>query len=158
VTAKVVKQRDHAGGEPFGFRLHEVEVRHDSQGRTVTSCSILETDASAARPGKRSKRSPVERLAIKALADLVDEKGTPAPEGVDLPTDILAVGLNDWRDELFKANIIVRDEKGGHRQVFKRMKDALQDAGVIGVREISEGNVIVWVAVAPSVDDQGDLL
>jgi hypothetical protein len=160
-TAKVTKQRDRAGGEVFSFRLHQVELdRVNSKGEKIKSCAILEDEVAQARaPAGHPKLSDRERLAVQCLRDLISKKGAPPPEGFDvpdLPTGVLAVSLDDWRGELFKRNVITREDDG-HRQKFKRLKDGLQADKVIGVGEISEGNVIVWVVASPA-GAQGSLL
>lgn len=43
-VATVAKQRDHAGGDVFGFRLEPVEIGHDIDGHTITSCVVALID------------------------------------------------------------------------------------------------------------------
>jgi len=50
--ATIVKQRDHASGDVFGFKLEAVEIGQDDDGKSITSCIVVETEgeASASRP------------------------------------------------------------------------------------------------------------
>jgi hypothetical protein len=144
-TATVRKQRDRVGGEEFGFRLQSVDIGKNSHGEASTSCVIFAFDAAPrAAPGGRKKLSDPQRLALEALTDCLTEKGKPPPEGFELPAGLLAVQLEDWKQEIFRRTIIDPDS-GNPRQTFIRLKEGLLVRRFIGARD-----KIVWLVAPPN--------
>jgi hypothetical protein len=84
-AALVTKQRDHNGGEEFGFALKSVTIGVDEDGDEITSCVVEESDAET---GKRSKRKLTKNQ--KVLAETFDQMvgsglGRPNPGGPLMP-------------------------------------------------------------------------
>jgi RecA-family ATPase len=66
-SAKVMKQRDHGGGEQFYFGLQKVDLGHDQDGEAVTSCVLTETEEPAAGDG--TPPMSICRLMLKDIGD-----------------------------------------------------------------------------------------
>jgi hypothetical protein len=71
-TAKVVKQRDHVGGEVFGFTLRPIEIAKDEHGAPLTSC-VVETTQTPVDAPKRASIPKAAQTALRALAEALDE-------------------------------------------------------------------------------------
>jgi hypothetical protein len=71
-TAKVVKQRDHVGGEVFGFTLRPIEIAKDEHGAPLTSC-VVETTQTPVDAPKRASIRKAAQTALRALAEALDE-------------------------------------------------------------------------------------
>ncbi|MBZ9673438.1 AAA family ATPase [Mesorhizobium sp. ES1-3] len=133
VVATTTKQRDHASGDAFAFKLVPVEIGQDEEGRAITSCAIEEADAAPAIAPKQ-QMSAKQRNAITALHNVVASQGTPAPPAFNLPAGIVTVQADHWRDELFRRGDL--DSGGANpRQDFRRLRDQLKARNLIGERD-----------------------
>jgi hypothetical protein len=84
-AAIVTKQRDHNGGEEFGFTLKLVSIGIDEDGDEITSCIVETADVEA---NKKSKRKLTKNQ--KVLAETFDQMigdgyGRPNPAGPGMP-------------------------------------------------------------------------
>jgi hypothetical protein len=57
--------------------------------------------------------------------------GNPAPASDHIPQGIPCVTLKDWREYLFKHNLINRE--GSYREQFRRLHVTLKNADAIGI-------------------------
>jgi hypothetical protein len=138
VTVEFMK--DGPEGEKLTSRLEVVEIGHDSDGETMTSCAIVPVEDTAVNPNINRRLSDRQRLALDALADCVVEQGNPPPATFGLPTGLLAVSVAAWRDAMISRGIIDKDAKNP-REDFRRLKTSLQARREIGIRE-----ELVWRA------------
>jgi hypothetical protein len=60
--------------------------------------------------------------------------GKPPPSGFGLPAGLLAVDIDQWREEMFARGILDRKARNP-RTDFKRLKDGLQVKSLIGIRD-----------------------
>ncbi len=84
-AALVMKQRDHQGGEEFGFSLKAVTIGIDEDGDEITSCVVEEAEVD---PNKKSKRKLTknQRLLTETFDQLIgDGLGKPNPSGPMMP-------------------------------------------------------------------------
>jgi hypothetical protein len=93
-----------------------------------------------ASPANR-KLSPRDKLALDALTNCALDRGKPPPFGFGLPSGLLAVEIDQWREEMFTRGILDR-KASNPRTDFKRVKESLQVKHLIGIRDD-----MVWSAV-----------
>ena len=75
-----------------------------------------------------------QRLALDALTDCAAEHGKRPPGSFGLPAGLVAVELDQWRDEL-RARGALNEDAANPRQDFRRLKNSLQARKLIGARE-----------------------
>ncbi len=134
-TATVVKANDSEEGERVAFTLESVPIGQDAEGTQTTAPVIVPQDISAAqlRPTPR-KLSDRNKLALAALVDTTITLGEPAPARLQLPAGINVVQLDQWRDALFKRNVLDRSS-ANPRKDFIRIREALASRLLIGMQE-----------------------
>lgn len=140
--AAVTKQRDLDGGVEFAFKLEQVVVGSDRRGKAITSCVVVSVD-DAPRPS-RITLTPKEKLALDQLRNaLIDHGGTRAGQR-NIPSSVPVVPLDRWRERLVSADIVDGTNRDTGRRQWNRLKDALQNKGIIRVWE-----GLVWLAGQP---------
>jgi hypothetical protein len=140
IVVTVEFMKDGPEGETLLSRLEVVEVGHDADGETMTSCVIVPVEDTAAKPDTNRKLPDRQRLALDALADCAVEQGKPPPAAFGLPAGLLAVSVAAWRDAMISRGIIDKDAKNP-REDFRRVKNSLQVRREIGIRD-----ELVWRA------------
>ena len=80
-----------------------------------------------------AKLKPKAKLGLDQLSACIAEAGREAPVSTNIPAGARGVTLDEWRDRLGKAAVI--NVKGNPRQEFKRIREDLQNAKLIGVWE-----------------------
>jgi hypothetical protein len=148
ITVKVEWLKDGQEGEEIVSQLKEVELGMDSYGDPIVSCVVVADDPMArilATPGGQIVRPAVAKLKPKAklgrdqLRACIGEAGREAPVSTHIPAEARVVTLEEWRELLGKAGVI--NVNGNPRQEFKRIREELQSAKLIGVWED-----FVWLA------------
>ena len=137
-TATVAKQRDHIGGQVFGFRLQPVEIARDKEGAPVTSCVVVATERPVEAP-KRASIPKAAQTALRALAEASDEQGTPAPPSERIPRGIKTVTVDWWRAQAYRRGISTGEERA-KQQAFKRASEYL-----IGASRVGTWDDLVWL-------------
>lgn len=132
-TATVVKQRDHATGDAFGFKLEPVEIGMDADENRVTSCVVVETEGEAPKGERKGRPPKAAQIALKALHEAVAECGEPAPASNHIPPNARIVSLERWRDYAYRRGISTSDEPKAKSQAFKRASEHLIAGGTVGV-------------------------
>lgn len=95
ITATVAKQRDHRIGDPFAFRLIPVQIGTDENGELVTSCAVEPVSGVVVRSEAKRQRDPkAAQIALRALAEAVDERGAVPPSSIHIPTSIKVVSVS----------------------------------------------------------------
>jgi hypothetical protein len=118
-TAKVVKQRDGETGAEYPFRLKVVELGTDEDGDPVTSCVVVEADATPANP--RAVLTSDQRAALNVLTRLVAFKGREEP---GTPVGRRVVTIGEWW-ESFYAQAKSGAKPATKRQAFRRASSEL---------------------------------
>ena len=94
-TAEVVKQRDRLSGDKFSFALKSLDIGQDDDGAPVTSCVVVVTD----RPAGTAKKANLPKaavIALRALAEAVDEQGKPSTTGApQIPSSVKVVSQDE---------------------------------------------------------------
>ena len=141
ITATVAKQRDHRVGNPFAFRLIPVEVGTDENGELVTSCVVEpETGAVARTEAKRQRDPKAAQIALRALAEAIEEQGVVPPSSIHIPTSIKVVSVSVWRRQAYLRGISTSSEERARQQAFKRASEHL-----IGVNRVGIWDDQVWL-------------
>jgi AAA domain len=148
ITVKVEWLKDGQEGAEIVSQLEQVELGADSYGDPIVSCVVVAGDLMArilAKPAGQivrpevAKLTPKSKLGLDQLSACIAEAGREAPVSTNIPAGARGVTLDEWRDRLGKAGVI--NVKGNPRQEFKRIREDLQSAKLIGVWED-----FVWLA------------
>ena len=139
IIVEVEFQKDGAAGDIIASRLKPVEVGKDVDGEVITSCVITPTEALETHNAKPTRRLPDRaKLGLRALSEAILAHGKPAPTALGLPPDIRVVTQGEWRDELYRQNVISA-EAANPRADFTRIQNQLAARDLIGSR-----NDLVW--------------
>jgi hypothetical protein len=142
-TATVELMKDGPEGDVIGFKLKTVEVGLDADDEPITSCVVVEADATATRSASRLNNR--QRRALDVLNDLAVDVGKPAPDEKHYPPGATVAPVEAWRENLFKAGVLDHDAKNP-RADFKRLRESLQTRGVVG-----EWDGLMWAVRKPKV-------
>ena len=131
---RVLKQRDGAAGDTFGFGLEVIEVAYTEDGDPITSCVVVPVEG-VSKPVEKPKLKVEYQAALGFLWDVVAEVGQP----LDKPgyPNLKAVTVDQWRDRLKQRGLY--DGDGPSRNWLARCKQAL-----IGARLITIDERLVW--------------
>jgi hypothetical protein len=134
IVVTVERMKDGPEGDSLISKLESIEVGADSDGDPITSCVVVPVDGEAPREATNRKLSDRQRLALDALTDCAAEHGKRPPGSFGLPAGLVAVELDQWRDEL-RARGALNEDAANPRQDFRRLKNSLQARKLIGARE-----------------------
>jgi|SRR5215216_5089485 hypothetical protein len=133
VVMTVEYMKDGPEGDVIASTLEQVEVGIDEDGDPITSCVVVPADRPASQ-SKDRKLSPVNEAGLRALHECLADKGEVLPYYSEhIPKGVACVTLDEWRDYLFKLDIINKD--GSYREQFRRLRVKLKNAAVIGIWE-----------------------
>jgi AAA domain len=133
VVAEVEMMKDGAEGATFTSSLQVIEVGTDNAGKVMTSCAIVPINGEPAETAKNKGRKlpPIASAALRSLQDCLADMGKAAPASDHIPQGVSCVTLAEWREYLFKHNLVNRE--GSYREQFKRLHVTLKNAGKIGI-------------------------
>jgi AAA domain len=137
-VATVVSAKDFPEGTEIYYRLEAVAVGTDPDGDPITSLVVLSPEEAGAQPELRKATrglGPVQKNGLNALTECLAQSGTDAPAAFGLPAGIKVVGLEQWRQELFRRDIIERGAGKNPASQWSRLKNKLLDKGHIGIRD-----------------------
>jgi AAA domain len=129
IITKVEHMKDGQASKPLASRLELVELGTDDDGDPITTCIIVPSDNATGKANARL--SPKAVAGLRCLQDCLADLGKPAPASDHFPVGIRTVTLKDWREYLFKHNLINRE--GSYREQFQRLHVTLKNAGAIGI-------------------------
>jgi hypothetical protein len=132
-TATVKKANDQPEDVLTGFRLEPFDFGPDEDG-DPSSTFILSEEILSGAKADRATLSDRQRLAIEALTEVTLSHGCVPPVVRGLPQDIKVVTADQWRDELYRRNILDPDGKNP-RARFNELRSALDAKKLIGVHE-----------------------
>jgi len=149
ITVKVEWLKDGEEGAEIVSWLKPIELGADSYGDPIKSCVVVADDPVArlmatpagqiVRPGV-AKLKPKATLGLDHLRACIAEAGREAPVSTThIPAGARVVTLDEWGEWLGKAGVI--NVEGNPREQFKRIREELQNAKLIGVWE-----GLVWLA------------
>lgn len=125
-AARVEKQKDGEEVE-IGFDLEVVTIGEDDQGEPITSCLVRPCDDAG---GKVAKLTGKAGRALDVLRNTLVDRPEQRPNSVTFP-NVTLTRLEAWREALKTAGVTERDNPTGERQSFKRIKEKLDEVGII---------------------------
>ena len=141
----VTKANDQPEGELTAFKLKPFDFEPDEDGDTfevaIVDAEVIATEAVFS--SKRQKPSDKQMLALRALAEVVLARGQDPPPSYQLPFGIKVITLKDWEEELYRCNVLDRDDRMA-RTRFKELREGLTARCLIGTRDMW-----VWSAARP---------
>jgi hypothetical protein len=136
VVVEWMKDGDAEGNE-LAFRLEHVVVGTDEDGEDISSCIVVPVEDDATpKPEKKSKLTPKDELARRALADITADQGKPPPATWGLPNGVQVVPTETWRSTLLSRDVVEED-----RRRFWDLKNRLKVKNIIAERD-----QLVWLA------------
>ncbi|MDR6954884.1 hypothetical protein J2X65_004260 [Ancylobacter sp. 3268] len=142
IVTLVEYAKDGPDGDTTTSRLRVVEVGHDDEGETITSCVVEPADGSAVPEKSAGPRLPKgAKIALDALRDAVAEMGKSAPASNHIPPQVRVVSTENWRKYFYSKTPTDTETPRARQLAFKRAAEALQSANVIGVWDDA-----VWIA------------
>ena len=134
VTVEFMK--DGESGDTIASNLKSCVVGRDEDGEPITSCVVVESDASCAKAPKSKKRlTKGAQIALKALQKAVTNDGEVPPASNEIPSNVRAVSPSLWRKYAYDMGISGSDQERAKQQAFSRASEALIAEGVVGAWE-----------------------
>jgi hypothetical protein len=129
-SAITKKANDQPEGLMTSFRLEPYNFDLDEDGDQFRTFIVSREDIPnvAAQTGRLSDR---QQLALEALAEAVLNLGVDPPASTRFPTGIKTVTFDQWRDELYRRDVIDQTNPNA-RARFKELRDALAVKRIIG--------------------------
>jgi hypothetical protein len=137
VTVAIDKGSDLPEDEKprLAFRFKSITVSEEPHR---TASVMVQAEDQAAAPSKKSKQqrklSDRQQLALDALNSCAADVGKPPPAIFGLPQGLIAVTLDQWRDELLRRGIIPKDRKNP-REAFRQIRQSLEARAIAAERD-----------------------
>jgi hypothetical protein len=133
-TATVVKANDSEEGQRIAFNLESILIGTDAEGNQTTAPVVVPTEATAARTQRSDRSLPQSaQIALRALAEALDEQGERAPASNHIPNGVKVITREAWRQHAYRIGISGSEEERAKQQAFKRAAEYLFGAGRVGV-------------------------
>ena len=133
-TATVIKANDSEEGEHVAFTLDSVTIGQAADGTATTAPIVVPVEATRVRSIPKSERlTKAAHIALRALAEVLDEQGRPAPPSNHVPPGIRVVSVSAWRLQAYRRGISTSEEERAKQQAFKRASEYLIGACRVGV-------------------------
>jgi hypothetical protein len=132
----IIKQKDLERGDDILFRLKQVEIGTDEEGKPVTSCVIEQADDMVV-PDAGPRMSPTRRIVLDALDRATIREGFPPPPSI--PDGVVGnltgkvVSLSAWHVESLNSLATPDKNADSAARQFRRARDELQASKIIGV-------------------------
>jgi hypothetical protein len=141
VTVEADKANDLVEKPRFAFQFEPVELAHD--GLTVTTAPVLVPCDTrlVAGAAKRKVLPKGAQIALRALAEAIDEVGNLMPASNHIPARTKTVTFEQWRNYSYRRGISTSDEPRAKQQAFKRASEYL-----IGEENVGAWDNQVWPA------------
>jgi AAA domain len=144
VMVEADKANDLVEKPRFAFQFEPVELARD--GLTVATAPVLvpcDTPL-VAEAAKRKAMPKGAQIALRALAEAIDEVGNLMPASSHIPARTKTVTFEQWRTYAYRRGISTSDEPRARQQAFKRATEYL----------IGEEHVGAWDNQAWSTKEQ----
>jgi AAA domain len=144
VTVTVEMMRDGAEDTQVTSAVVPIEVGQDQNGKVLTSCIVIPSDAPSANTrGWPKYLSPFHTALLKAIRH---HGQTYQLEPGQMP--VQAVSLERVREQ-FNASYVATGETkeqqaGARKKAFRRSVDAAQANGLIRAATLSDGTTLIW--------------
>jgi AAA domain len=133
VTVEADKANDLVERPRFAFQFEPVELARD--GLTVATAPVLvpcDTPL-VAEAAKRKAMPKGAQIALRALAEAIDEVGNLMPASSHIPARTKTVTFEQWRTYAYGRGISTSDEPRARQQAFKRATEYLIGEEHVGV-------------------------
>jgi hypothetical protein len=130
VTVEFMKDGD--AGESIASRLDRVEVGTDEDGEPITSCVVVESQATSSKPASRRKLNRGAQIAYQALQKALIKAGEQPPAANHIPDSVNAVTVGLWREYAYQSGISGSDQDRAKQQAFSRAHETLIAEGLVG--------------------------
>jgi hypothetical protein len=141
VTVEADKANDLVEKPRFAFQFEPVELARD--GLTVVTAPVLIPcdTPQVAGAAKRKAMPKGAQIALRALAEAIDEVGNLMPASNHIPARTKTVTFEQWRNYSYRRGISASDEPRAKQQAFKRASEYL-----IGEEHVGAWDNQVWPA------------
>jgi hypothetical protein len=133
-TATVIKANDSEEGEQVAFTLESVTIGQDSDGNQTTAPAVVPVENLPGRLPNSARLTKAAQIALRALAEVLEEQGQPAPASNHIPRGVKVVDISTWRQQAYRRGISASEEDRAKQQAFKRASEHL----------IAGGRVVMW--------------
>jgi hypothetical protein len=140
-TATVIKANDSEEGERVAFTLESVPIGQDGEGNQTTAPVVVPMESMPPQSAKSAHLTKAAQIALRALAEALDEQGQPAPASNHIPLGVKVVEISTWRQQAYRRGISTSEEDRAKQQAFKRASEQLIAGGRVGMWDKS-----VWMA------------
>jgi hypothetical protein len=125
--------KDGEAGERVASSLESMKVGTDQDGEPITSCVVVEAEASCAKAPKREKRlSKGVQIVFKALRMAMAQDGQVPPASNHIPHATPTVSLSLWRKYAYQSGITSSDGDRARQQAFSRAHKDLISKELVG--------------------------
>jgi AAA domain len=133
IVVTVEFMKDGTEGDSIASRLESVEIGIDEDGESITSCVVVQSEASCAKAPKRGKTlSKSAQIALTALQRAVTKAGEQPPPSNHIPPNVRTVSVSLWREYAYGLGISGSDEQRAKQKAFKAGAEALLAAEIVG--------------------------
>jgi hypothetical protein len=139
VTVTVQFLKDGAGeDEAITSRLQSVRIGGtDQDGIPCTSCVLLPSEPrpdGTEKPPKPPKMTPAQRIALRALREVVAKVGIVPTVSDHIPEGVRVVTVDEWREHAVRIGIS-RGQKRAQQLAFQRASEELIGGMHVGIWE-----------------------
>lgn len=120
-VAEVEKSRDGPTGGKFPFELKVINLGTDSDGDSITTCTVEYLDQVA--PVKRRPLPPNATVAFTALQEALQEHGNRLPASTTIPVGVTGITLSMWREQFYLR--FGADDQQAAKKAFQRARNDL---------------------------------
>jgi AAA domain len=128
IVSSVEYMKDGSADAELVSALDVVEVGQDEDGEIVTSCVVVQVEASPQekKPERVQKLPGAAAVALHALRQAVQDGGEKPPASNHIPSDTKVVRLSLWRQYAYQRGISTGDTERAKQVAFQRAMDVLQ--------------------------------
>jgi AAA domain len=125
-VACVEKDNDGSDGQQITFDLTGVTLSVDPDtGEETTAATVIPADNAAATGPQSKKLSNQQRIALEALAEVIDDQGTLAPPSAKIPPGTRTVTIDLWKSAALRRGLSHSGKESANRMAFNRAQEAL---------------------------------
>lgn len=141
-TGTVIKTNDGDEGERVAFTIASVELCRDEETGDITTAPVaVPVEGEMARQPSHPARMPkAAQIALRALAEAINEQGDIPPASNHIPNNVRAVPEAIWRKQAYLRGISTGEERA-KQAAFKRGSEHL-----IGIGRVGFWDELAWLA------------
>jgi hypothetical protein len=134
--------KDGPEGDVILNKLERIELGIDADGNPIDSCIVVpvDGDVAAASQSKPAKLTKAAQIALRALAEALNERGEQAPPSSHIPPNVRVTSLVAWRQQAYSRGISSSNEDRARQQAFRRAHEYL-----VGIGRVATWEGLVWL-------------